>query len=433
MKFFLFAGHFLYVFVTVINVVLAQTPEKHYLIKAGQIYDSEKSEFRQKQQILIKGNRILKVGPLLDVPPNTIVLDYSNGTVTPGLVDAHTHVLTAQRLGEPLAVDAIMHSTEHRVLRATKYLRSYLASGFTSIRDLGNSGQYLDIEMRSAVERKDISGPRMFVSGPIIGSMDGQLTTGFPIKEYDHIARSEQTLISGPDEARKAVKEHIARGVDIIKILAIGSGGITLSLEEMKAIVETAHSHRIKVTAHCDRDWAVHAAINAGVDGIEHAYDFKQSTLDTIAKRGIYIVPTYGSVESLAYFRKLANKEYKIEELRKQFSSGWGKWIGDISKAGILMVAGSDAYSDTDAPRGDIAKETIRGYFDAGLTPEEVIKSATINAAKILGMEGELGVLKENALADIVVFNGDLKKEFSKALFDVKLVIKDGQIEFRKD
>lgn len=409
----------------------AQPAEKQYLIKAGQFYDAEKNVFVKGQQILIKGTRIVKVGAKLEVPANTEVLNFPNGTITPGLIDAHTHVLTNQGITEELAVDAVMRSSEHRVLRAVKHLKSYLAAGFTSIRDVGNSGQYLDIELRQALERRDIDGPRMFVSGPIIGSMDGQLTSGFPLRKFDHIARSEQSLVSGVEEASRAVKEHIARGVDLIKILAIGNI-LALSLEEMKAIVQTAHANRIKVTAHCDRDWAAHAAIQAGVDGIEHAYGFKQTTLDTMAKKGIYVVPTYGSVEVMAHYRKLTNQAYTLDELRREFAAGWGKWVLDIRRAGLLMVAGSDAYHDVGVPRGDWAKQTLRGYSDAGLSPEDVLQSATSNAAKILGRTGELGVIKANALADIVVFNGDMKQNFSQALFDIALVIKEGRIEFQK-
>ncbi len=409
----------------------AQPAVKPYLIKVGQFYDAERNVFLKDQQILIKGNRIVQVGTKLDVPANTQVLNYPNATVTPGLIDAHTHVLTAQGITEDLAADAILRSSEHRVLRAVKYLKSYLAAGFTTIRDVGNSGQYLDIELRQALERRDIDGPRMFVSGPIIGSMDGQLTSGFPLRKFDHIARSEQSLVSGAEEASKAVKEHIARGVDLIKILAYGSS-LTLSLEEMKAIVQTAHANRLPVTAHCDRDWAAHAAIQAGVDGIEHAYGFKQTTLDTMARKGIYVVPTYGSIESMAYYRKLANQAYKLDELQKEFADGWGKWVKDIRKAGLLMVAGSDAYFSLGVDRGEWAKQTLRGYTDAGLSPEDVLQSATTNAAKILRRSGELGVLKADALADLVVFNGDMKKQFSQALGDVALVMKDGRIEFQK-
>lgn len=409
----------------------AQPAEKHYLLKAGLLYDAEKNAFVKGQQILIKGSRIIQVGAKLDVPLNTQVLDFPHATVAPGLIDAHTHVLTSQGITEELAADAILRSSEHRVLRAVKYLKSYLAAGFTSIRDVGNSGQYLDVELRQALERRDIDGPRMFVSGPIIGSMDGQLTSGFPLRKFDHVARSEQSLVSGAEEASKAVKEHIARGVDLIKILAIGNR-LTLSLEEMKAIVQTAHAHRLKVTAHCDRDWAAHAAIQAGVDGIEHAYGFKQATLDTMAQKGIYVVPTYGSVDGMAYYRKLTKQDYKLDELKKEFADSWGKWVLAIRKAGLHMVAGSDAYYDIGVPRGDWAKQTLRGYWDAGLTPEEVLQSSTINAARILNQTGELGVIKANALADIVVFNGDLKQNFSQALFDVALVMKEGRIEFQK-
>lgn len=409
----------------------AQPTEKHYLIKTGQFYDAERNVFLKDQQILVKGTRIVKVGTKLEVPANTQVLNYPNATVTPGLIDAHTHVLTSQGITEELAADAILRSSEHRVLRAVKHLKSYLAAGFTTIRDVGNSGQYLDIELRQALERRDVDGPRMFVSGPIIGSMDGQLTSGFPLRKFDHIARSEQTLISGVEEASKAVKEHIARGVDLIKILAIGNS-LTLSLEEMKAIVQTAHAHRLKVTAHCDRDWAAHAAIQAGVDGIEHAYGFKQTTLDTMAQKGIYVVPTYGSVDGMAYYRKLTNQDYRLDELQKEFAASWGKWVKDIRKAGLLMVAGSDAYYNLGVARGDWAKQTLRGYSDAGLSPEDVLQSTTSNAAKILSRTGELGVLKASALADLVVFNGDMKQNFSQALFDVALVMKEGRIEFQK-
>lgn len=413
------------------TALMAQSPEKHYLIKAGQMYDSEKNIFVKDQQILVRGKKIVKVGTRLETPPNTEVLDFSRATVTPGLVDAHTHLLTNQGLRETVAVDAVMRSSEERILRAAGFAKSYLAAGFTTIRDVGNSGQYLDVEMRRAIEKGYISGPRMFVSGPIIGSMDGQLSAGIPIKEFDHIARSEQTLVSGVEEARKAVREHIARGVDVIKILAIGDR-LTLGLEEMKAIVETAHSERVKVTAHCDRDWAVHAAIEAGVDGVEHLYGFKDATLEKMAQKGIYAVPTYATAELRAQYMDILHMEYKMEDLRKDFEQSFGKWVGQIRKAGVMIVAGSDAYMDGGTSRGASAKETIDAYRQSGMPVEDVMKTTTANAAKILDMEGAIGVIKENAFADIAVFNGDLTKDFRKSLFDVELVMKEGGIEFRK-
>lgn len=298
----------------------SQVSDKYYLLKAGQFYDSEKNTFVKNQEVLIKNNLVIEVGNQLTIPPNTEVLEYGNATITPGLIDAHTHLLLEQKINEPLATDAMLVSPETRVLRAAKFARSYLESGFTTIRDLGNSGQYLDLEVRNAINKGYISGPRMLVSGPIIGSMDGQIF-GLPLPDFDRISKKEYSMVSGVEEAKKAVREHIARGVDVIKILAIGNR-LVLSLDELKAIVETAHSERVKVTAHCDRDWAAHNAIEAGVDGIEHAYGFKTATLEKMAEKGIYVVPTYGSTETIRLYRELQNESYTEEDLAEMLLTG---------------------------------------------------------------------------------------------------------------
>lgn len=351
------------------NTASAQLLPKYYLVKAGQMYDSEKNVFVKDQQILIKGNLIMKVGQSLDVPENTEVLDYRNFTITPGLIDSHTHILTNQGLNEDLSIDAVMNSSESRVLRAAYFADSYLNAGFTTIRDLGNSGQYLDVEVKNAIEKGYIKGPRMLVSGPIIGSMDGQFYH-LPVKDFQRISEQEQTMISGVEEAKKAVKEHIVQGVDVIKILAIGNR-LTLSLDEMKAIVQTAHEQRLKVTVHCDRDWAVQAAIEAGVDGVEHGYGFRDTTLKIMAKKGIYLVPTYGSVKGAVHYHEIMNLKYNIEDIRNSLERR-GKDLIRASQLGVRIVAGSDAYHDTKMPRGDDAKQTIWGYYDYGLSARRV-------------------------------------------------------------
>ncbi|WP_276088296.1 amidohydrolase family protein [Pedobacter sp. JY14-1] len=419
---------FVFALLTFSITAFAQSKEKHYLVKAGQLYDSEKNEFQRNKQILIKGNTILKVGDKLDVPSGTIVLDYSDATVTPGLIDAHTHVLFQQGPTETLAHDGIMNSPETRVLRGVGILRSYLSAGFTSIRDLGNSEQYLDIELRNAIERGDFPGPRMAVSGPAISAMDGQLY-GMPIKEFGKYSAQEYSMISGAEEATKAVKEHIARGVDVIKIMAIGNR-LVLTLDEMKAIVKAAHSERVKVTAHCERDWAVHAAIEAGVDGLEHGYGFTKSTLDTIAKRKIYLVPTDGSPDLQIKYLKAQNMPYNEQQIRKNFKPLQDR-IKAAHQAGVMIVAGADAYLNLNMPRGEVAKYTISGFHDAGLSAADALKTATYNASIALGMEGQVGVIKENTMADIAVFKGDMQKDFKKALFDVKMVMKNGMIEYQ--
>lgn len=407
----------------------SQGGDSFILLKAEHFYDAEKNTFLENQQVLIKNNRVVQVGTGLTLPPDTKVFEFENSTIVPGLIDAHTHILLEQQMDEPLAVDAMMVSSETRVLRAAKFARSYLESGFTTIRDLGNSGQYLDLEVRNAITKGYIAGPRMLVSGPIIGSTDGQID-GVPLAEFDRIQQQEYSMVSGVEEAKKAVRQHLARGVDVIKILAIGNR-LTLSLEEMKAIVELAHSERVPVTAHCDRDWVAQVAIEAGVDGIEHAYGFKQPTLEKMSERGIYVVPTYGSTETVRYYYQSQNLPYTEEDLENNVSS-WKKWIGEIKAAGVTMVAGSDAYMDLNLARGDFAKQTIWGYADAGLSAEDVLQTATINAAIALGMKDQIGIIKESSFADIVVFGGDMRDDIKKSLFDVRMVMKDGVVEWSK-
>lgn len=412
-----------------VTLSFAQRP---YLIKAGKLYDSEKNVFLKDQEIYVEGNKIKKVGKDLSVPENTIVLDFSTATVTPGLIDAHTHILSMQKLTlendlDYLAFDAIMHSDETRVLRGAHFAKTYLQAGFTSIRDVGNSGFYLDVELRNAIRNGYVDGPRMFVSGPIIGSVDGQFG-GLPPEEFKRITEQEYSTINGVNEAKRAVKEHIVQDIDLIKILGIGNR-LTLSLEEMKAIVETAHENRITVTAHVDRDYVAKNVIEAGVDGIEHGYGFKDATLELMAQKGIYLTPTDNSVDLAAIAYKKLGIPYDIESLKKNFKSLQDRLIRAFNK-GVMIVAGSDSYHDFGIPRGEAAKHTVLSYYDAGLKPNDVLRTATYNAAIALGQKDQIGVIRENALADIAVFGGDMEANFKESLFKVKWVMKDGKIYY---
>ena len=406
---------------------LAQGGQPAYLLKAGKMYDAEKNIFVKNREILIQGNKIVKVGQNLAVPPNTIVLNYGNATVTPGLVDAHTHVLTEQKVDGELVEDVIRNSTETRVLRGAKFAKTYLEAGFTSIRDLGNSGLYLDVKLRDAIENGYVDGPRIFASGPIISSYDGQFGK-LPFEQHEKITKQEYRIVNGTDDARLAVKEHVVQLVDVIKILAYGNL-LPLSLDEMKAIVQTAHDNRIDVTVHADRDWVVHNAIAAGVDGIEHGYNFADSTFTKMAKKKIYFVPTYGSVEDAVLYYKMNKLPYDTAQIKREFQSTYQR-LRRAVELGVMVVAGSDSYFDLGIPRGNAAKQTLLGYFEAGLKPADVLKTATYNAAVALHRQNSLGVIKENALADIAVFAGDLETNFKQSLFNVQLVIKNGAVKY---
>ncbi len=398
--------------------------QKSYLLKAGKIYDSENNIFVKDQDILITGNRIVKVGGNIEIPENSKVIDLTNATVTPGLIDAHTHLLMEQKITDRLEIDAIVNSGESRLLRAISLGKTYLNAGFTTVRDLGNSGQYLDVELRNAINMGYVDGPRMFVSGPIIGSYDGQFG-GLPFAFHSQYTEMEYRTVNGVDDARLAAKEHRVQFVDVLKILAYGNS-LSLSKEEIQAIVEVAHENRITVTAHADRDWVAQNAINAGVDGIEHNYNISDKTIDLMIEKGVYFVPTHGSVELMIIARKNLNIDFDEQQLRKDNKPD-GRLLNALKK-GVMIVAGSDAYYNFGIPRGEASKYTILGYFDAGFKPNEALRTATYNAAIALNKKDKLGVIKENALADIVVFNGDLEANFKEVLFKVKWVMKDGKI-----
>ena len=403
---------------------------KVYLLKAGKIYDSEKNIFIKDQEILIEGKKITKVGTGIKAPANAEIINLQNCTVSPGLIDAHTHVLTIQKPTEPLEADVLMNSDIERSLRAVKIARTYLESGFTTIRDLGNSGMFLDLNIKRAINNGWIVGPRMIISGPILAPEDGQF---FNLSSQNRfVIEREYRVIKDPEDAKQAVKDHISHGVDVIKVV-MGDGKLTLTLEDVKAIVETAHRYRIKVTAHATYDAVIARALDAGVDGIEHGYGIADSLLDIMAKKKVYLVPTIGTFES---YKELFDPEKKQTDMQmnglKEFAKKSEEIIKKAIEKGVMVVNGADMYIYTPRPQGDVAKNSMEAYYVGCGKANEVLKTATKNAAIACGVDKFTGVLKENMIADIVAFDGDIEKDFITSLYKVKFVMKEGEIFVNK-
>ena len=404
--------------------------DKSIIIKARWLYNSESNRFIENQVIWIEGDHIKAIGPNIQAHPGSKVIQLETASVTPGLIDAHTHLLTSQKLAENLAIDAWISSPAKRVLRGAGYAREYLNAGFTAIRDLGNSGHYLDLELAAAIRRGQILGPQMFCSGPILSAMDGQFYQ-LPYDERETFTPKEYRVIKGKADAIQAVKEHINNSVDVIKIVAFGER-MGLDLDEMKAIVETAHAHGLKVTAHTTGGPGMASAIEAGVDGIEHAYYVADSLWKKIAARKIYMVPTDPSLNSVIQNQKSQGQlTHDTTAIRSELKPLRDRLLR-AKKNKILLVAGSDAYFDMPLSRGDMAKETLIAYVEEGLSVEESLQTATLNAAKAIGQEGKLGIIKDGVKANLVVFDGNLQKNFRDALFNVYMVIKDGKVVYTK-
>ncbi|MGA0560604.1 amidohydrolase family protein [Larkinella sp. VNQ87] len=404
----------------------AQSPKTALLVRAGKLYDAEKNVFLTNQEILVVDDKIVAVGTKLKRPRNVRVIDLPSGTVTPGLIDAHTHLLLNQLFDEQaMAVASKIPATE-RLSKALAFADDYLRVGFTTARDLGNSGQFLDLELKNRLAKSGKPALELYGSGPILSPPGGQFGRLYPADSF--LINQEYRVIRGADDAKTAVLEHIRRGVSVIKV-CMNTDNRVLAPEEIKAIVATAHQNKIPVTAHATYDESARDAVLAGVDGIEHGYTLSDSTLSLMAQRGTYLVPTDPSwTQGRIRVAAVGMKGPEGEEYLKQALTGFHDRLQRAHKKGIWLVAGSDYYNNIpNLNRGAGAMDVLLSYQEANIPVTTVLQMATYNAAKVLGISEQTGVLKPGMKADLVVFDGDFETNFPQTLSKVKLVLKAGK------
>lgn len=405
--------------------------EKSTYIKAGLLYDSKNNTLKQNKLIQIQGTKIISIDEFETLPKNSKAIDLTEYTVLPGLIDAHTHVLFSQEANEDFAAHSIqsltMESDALRVLRGAKRAKSYLEEGITSIKDLGNSGLYLDVALRDAINEGTIQGPRIFASGPILAANGGQLYGVLP--EHQNIIDLEYRIITSPDDAKNAVREHVNQNVDVIKICADNIPNKThLTVAEIKSIVKTAHAYNLKVTAHSATNQSAWNAIEAGVDGIEHGFNLADSTLVKMAKKKIFLVPTENSRKYMHTYAKLANYNENDLDWIDFYMDKMSDRLHRAIKKGVPIVAGSDNYTDIKVSRGKSSKDMFQYYLEAGMKPLDIVQSSTYISAFQLGKEHEIGYIQPNAKADIIAVKGDVINDFIATLDNVVFIMKDGKV-----
>jgi imidazolonepropionase-like amidohydrolase len=399
-------------------------------IKAGWLIDGKSDSPMQNAIILIEGKTIKEVGMNVKIPANAKVIDLSNSTVLPGLIDAHTHALLQGDItSEDYDVQLLKESIPYRTLRASKALKMSLMNGFTTIRDLETEGaMYADVDLKKAISNGVIDGPRMFV---VTRALSTTGRYGLSNKEYAWELRMLKGVqeITGVDEARRAVREQISYGADWIKVYADGNyyktaDGIwhstaNFTTDEMNTIGDETKRLRKKLAAHAVTRDGILYAINAGASSIEHGTGMDDECVKLMVQKGIYWCPTIYVEVWVAEGRAASgNASFKmmLDELPARFNKAL--------KAGVKIAFGTDV-GGFDWTENQAKEFSYMVKF--GMTPIQAIKSATVVAAELLDMKGKIGEISAGAFADIVAVNEDPLNNIS-ALERISFVMKEGKV-----
>ena len=412
----------------------AQTPRDTLptVIRAGKLFDSEAGRMLGPREILVRDGKIAAIAERVERPAGARIIDLSRNTVLPGLIDAHTHLLNLENPVGGISLEGVrqlvIEGLPLRALHAAARARTFLEAGITTVRDLGNSGRFGDVALRTAIEDGSVDGPRMIVSGPGLSPTGGQ----FPglQQEYQQLASDEYRVVRGVEDAAEAVRENVTFGAKVIKIYSNNTPNPGyLTLEEMKAIVASAKLHGVRVAAHATNDGAVYRAAQAGVNSIEHVYEVADSTLALMAKNGVTMVPTDIDSLTILQYVKLQNPGAPPPDwgaLQGYLAAGRDRLMRAV-KAGVTITAGSDNYLGLKWPQGYGARRVLFAYRSSGMSTVQVLQAATINDARLLDREGQIGVIKPGAWADIIAIDGDPEQDFS-AIERVKFVMKGGTV-----
>jgi imidazolonepropionase-like amidohydrolase len=407
------------------RVLAQERPDAKSLkaVRFGRLWDG-KGKVWTNAMVVIDGGKIRAVTTdASSIPAGAETIDLSKYTGLPGLIDVHTHMTfyTDETPGVPLLKQMANPVPAVEVFLARKGALRTLEVGVTTVRDLG-SDQYMDIAMRDLINRGEMTGPRMFVVGY------GLYITNTPYKPG--LNPPAGGIADGVPEVLRVVRQQIAAGVDLIKMY--GSTGTdddvtgfeTYTYEEMKAAVDTAHQFGKKIAIHSYGPDGARDAVRAGADSIEHATDMDDATIHEMARRGTFYVPTIDHNRYYIDNGDIIGYAPGFKERLQAFIPRNLETARKAHKTGVKIAMGSDAIYTM---FGENTRE-LGWFVKAGMTPEQALRTATSNAAELLGKEKELGAVAPGYFADLVAVEGDPLADLNVVLNNVKWVMKDGAI-----
>jgi imidazolonepropionase-like amidohydrolase len=400
-------------------------------LKAARLFDGKSKTLIANGVVIVQGTTITDVGSSLQVPSGAQVIDLGDATLSPGFMDAHTH-LTFDVSGnyQQALLRELQQEPARKAYAAIPNARVTLEAGFTTVRDVGG-GHFVDVALRDAIASGAILGPRMLVATKGVGATGGHFddANGFRDNLFGKQSDFTHGIADGPDAIRRTVRYVVKNGADVIK--AAVSGGV-LSMadevdtpqftpEEVAALADEAHRLRKKLAVHCHGDQAAKEAIAAGVDSIEHGSFMKAETLTLMKNKGTYLVATLMATEWI--MGKLDQYPPPLQAKAKAAAAARTEMFRNAVKMGVKIAFGTDAAV---FPHGQNAKE-FKLMVDLGMPPIDALRSATSIAAELFGIAEKVGTLEKGKLADIVAIPGDPTTDIT-ATERVSFVMKEGKI-----
>jgi imidazolonepropionase-like amidohydrolase len=404
--------------------VAAPGPQKVIAVRAGRLIDPETGTASANQIIVVEGERIRQVGTGIAIPPGAEVVDLSNLTVLPGLVDAHTHMaMTYKEVPENNVyyLTFVLDSTPLRAIQAASNALQLLSSGFTVIRDVGNNAMYADTALRAAIEQGWMPGPTIIPSGLIIGGTGGQFTPTPEMYKLHGLVYPEYLDANTPDEIVKAVRENLLFGAKTIKI-CVDCKPWGYSVDEMKLFIAEAAKGGAKVDGHVQTRDGGQRAIDAGIHVISHGQQLTPEQHAQMAQKTIYLASTDTP------FTVYRGSEQGQKRAAAQLRSAWEKGVPvtfstDMDYWNERMKRADGTWMN----RGDLTINFLLTWKAAGIPAKDALKAITINGYKAADIYQERGPIKAGHYADFIAVPGNPLEDID-ALRNVQFVMKNGAV-----